>query len=69
MCKLITDTIDPESWDTASGKPGTIAELGGFLIVRQTRENHESLRNLLRELRETRNDRRQDPQGEVIFQK
>jgi len=51
---LITDTIDPDSWTDIGGTPGAIGEINGLLIVRQTRENHKSLQNLLEQLRETR---------------
>ena len=51
---LIRSTIDPDSWRANSGTIGSIAELGGQLVVTQTAENHRSLLDLLAQLREAR---------------
>ena len=51
---LIRATIDRDSWEANSGTVGSIRELGGQIIVRQTAENHRLLVDLLRRLREAR---------------
>ena len=55
LIQAITATIVPESWEGVGG-PGTIAELeyrgAAVLIVRQTREVHAEVVQLLEELRE-----------------
>jgi hypothetical protein len=50
---LIEDTIDPESWPINGGSTGVIDGNDGFLVVTQTRENHQEIKNILAELRVT----------------
>lgn len=53
VVRLVTDTIDPDSWDRngAAGK-GHVAAAAGYLVVHQSYENHRQLENLLGQLRE-----------------
>lgn len=52
LIELITDTVDPESWQQVGGA-GTISpyETNHVLVVRQTQEVHEEIRDLLEQLR------------------
>jgi hypothetical protein len=52
LTRLITETIEADSWRDAGGSVGSLRELGGRLIVTQTPENHKQLRALLVRLRE-----------------
>jgi type II secretory pathway component GspD/PulD (secretin) len=47
LARLIVETIEPGSW-TEEAK---IAALGNTLVIRQTKENHEKIQQLLDELR------------------
>jgi len=48
---LIRKTIDPDTWLDEGGELGAIYEIGGLLVVVQTRDNHESLAELISKLR------------------
>jgi general secretion pathway protein D len=48
---LIQETIDPNSW-RPTGDIGSVRELGGQLVITQTAQNHQSIVNLLNQLRE-----------------
>ena len=52
LIELITSTVDPESWQEVGG-PGTISpySTNHVLVVRQTQEVHEEIRDLLEQLR------------------
>ncbi|MEX2026081.1 MAG: hypothetical protein WEH44_02255, partial [Pirellulaceae bacterium] len=51
LIDLLTDTVEPDSWDDVGG-PGTIQELGDdWLVVVQTRDNHHKLQRTLSRLR------------------
>ena len=54
ITSLIQETIDPLSWQQNGGEVGSIRELHGQLVVTQTSQNHQSLINLIRKLREAR---------------
>lgn len=54
VVELVTQTVDPESWDMGGGKWCYARENGGILTVRQTDENHRLIVNLLDHLEETR---------------
>jgi hypothetical protein len=49
---LITDQVAEDTWKDNGGSIGTIRELNGRLIVRQTWQNHQKVEALLDELRE-----------------
>ncbi len=52
---LIQDTVgDQEDWGAYGGEIGSLRELNGNLIVKQTPENHRQVIQLLAQLRETR---------------
>jgi hypothetical protein len=57
ILKEIEDTVEtivaPTSWQEKGGKVGSIRELSGYLIVNQTEENQQALKNLLGQLRES----------------
>ena len=46
LIRLITTTVQPDSWDEVGG-PGTIAEYKGLVTISQTREVHEEVERLL----------------------
>ena len=52
LVEVIQATIHPDSWESNGGQ-GTIYFWmpNGSLIIRQTDENHEEIRNLLNQLR------------------
>jgi hypothetical protein len=50
LLKIITTTIEPDSWD-AGGGYGSILEYQGALIVSQTQDVHQQLQQLLDDLR------------------
>ncbi len=50
LCKVIRDTVEPDSWRTAGGNLGTIAESQRVLIVTQSVENQKKVADLLRKL-------------------
>ena len=47
---MLTDTVAPDSWREAGGTVGTLRELGGMLIVTQSKENLASVRDVLQRL-------------------
>ena len=51
LCRLITETVAPDSWRDAGGILGAVYEFGGRLVVLQTSENHRQVRSLLYQLR------------------
>ena len=51
---LIADTVDRDSWRGAGGEAGAISEMGGQLVITQTIENHDSIVDLIGQLREAR---------------
>jgi general secretion pathway protein D len=60
VAETITMTVDPENWaqgtlnPTSTGSGGTLRELHGHLVIQNTRETHEKVRQLLAQLREAR---------------
>ncbi|QDV91857.1 Bacterial type II and III secretion system protein [Phycisphaerae bacterium RAS2] len=54
IIELIRQTIDPESWREAGGNTGSIQALNQQLVVTQTSSAHTQLRDLLRQLRQSR---------------
>ena len=50
LLKIITTTIEPDSWDAVGGA-GSIVEYQGALIVSQTQDVHRQLQQLLDDLR------------------
>ncbi len=46
----ITDSIDPESWDTVGGN-ATCTTLGSMLLISQTARNHEKIEQFLKTVR------------------
>lgn len=54
IIELIQQTIDPESWREAGGNTGSIQALNQQLVVTQTSSAHTQLRDLLRQLRQSR---------------
>jgi hypothetical protein len=50
LVRLITETIDPDSWRDAGGTTGSIREFGGRLIIIQTAEAHTQITALLDKL-------------------
>lgn len=56
VSKLIEDTVDSDSWQRNGGKIGTIRWENGWIVVRQTPENHRALVRLIQQLAETRID-------------
>jgi hypothetical protein len=50
----IMTTVQPQSWRDKGGKVGTIREMNGQLIIKQTMENQRAVHQLLNQLRETR---------------
>jgi type II secretory pathway component GspD/PulD (secretin)/tetratricopeptide (TPR) repeat protein len=51
---LIQTTISPESWRENGGDVGSLSELSGTLVVKQTPKNHREIQGLLTKLREIR---------------
>lgn len=53
LIDLITNVVDPGSWDVVGG-PGTIQEFPASksLVINQTGENHDRIKTLIAELRE-----------------
>lgn len=49
LIDLVTSTIEPETWDAVGG-PGSIREMRGGLIVRQTQAVHDKLDAVLKDL-------------------
>ena len=52
LTKLITDTVEPDSWKENGGTIGALREMNGRLIVTQTTETHRQINDLLHALRE-----------------
>jgi hypothetical protein len=50
---LLEDAVDPSSWRDNGGKVGTVRELAGQLIIRQSAANHRAIADILTQLRET----------------
>ena len=50
LVKLITETIDPDTWRDAGGTTGSIREFGGRLIIIQTAEAHTRIAALIDKL-------------------
>ena len=51
---LIQTTVSPESWRDNGGDVGSLNELSGILVVKQTPKNHREIQGLLSKLREIR---------------
>lgn len=54
IIELIQQTIEPDSWREAGGMTGSIQSLNQQLIITQTNSAHSELRDLLRQLRQSR---------------
>jgi type II secretory pathway component GspD/PulD (secretin) len=52
--EIIVSQVDPENWTDNGGETGTIQELNGSLIIRNTPGNHREITGLLSKLREVR---------------
>ena len=52
IVRLITETVSPQSWRDAGGSVGSVRELQGQLIITATPEMHDSIAQLIRQLRE-----------------
>ncbi|MDP6543681.1 MAG: hypothetical protein QGH60_06775 [Phycisphaerae bacterium] len=50
----IADTVERDSWRDAGGEAGAISEIGGQLVITQTKENHERTAELIAKLRKTK---------------
>lgn len=53
MIELITSTVTPQSWDAVGG-PGSIEAYRGGLVVSQTQDVQEQIRELLAQYREAK---------------
>jgi hypothetical protein len=53
LIKLVTETVDPNSWRDAGGTIGSIRAISGHLIITQTAENQALIADLFIQLRET----------------
>lgn len=51
ILRLVTETIEPDSWRDAGGSVGSVRELGGRLIITQSPRNLREVEWLLNELR------------------
>jgi hypothetical protein len=51
LVRLVTETVDPDSWIDAGGSVGSIRTFGGRLIVHQSPENHQKIEAIFRALR------------------
>jgi hypothetical protein len=51
LTRIITDSVDPESWRDAGGTVGSIQSWAGRLIIHQTPDNHQKIESLLNNLR------------------
>jgi hypothetical protein len=51
VIKLVTGTVDPDSWHENGGHVGTVKELSGQLIVTQTEANQKAIENLITQTR------------------
>ena len=54
LIDLVTECVEPDSWDIAGGDIGSIRYANASLIIRQTLRNHQKLAAFLAMLRETR---------------
>lgn len=61
LVKLITETINPDSWVATGGKHGLIRVQDGWLLVSQTKDNHRLFQNLMDQLYETKSTAPQHP--------
>jgi len=52
LVRLITDTVEADSWRDAGGTYGAIREISGLLVVTQTADAHKQIGTLLGQLRE-----------------
>lgn len=50
LMAIVTDTVAPDSWVANGGSVGTIACVGGKLVVLQMRGNQQSIRSILDQL-------------------
>lgn len=48
---VIIETVAPDTWREAGGAIGSMYALAGWLVITQTAENHERVRELLNALR------------------
>ena len=62
LCRLVAETVSPDSWRDAGGTLGIVYGFGGRLVVLQTSENHRQIRYLLYQLRHP--EPAVDPQGQ-----
>ncbi|HWE95517.1 MAG TPA: hypothetical protein VG269_16245 [Tepidisphaeraceae bacterium] len=53
LVKLVAENVSPDSWIAAGGSAGTIACVGGKLVVVQLPANQQSVRALLEQLADT----------------
>ncbi len=51
LIDLVTEVIDPDSWYITGGDVGSIWYLDGHIIIRNTPESHQGVKNLLADLR------------------
>jgi hypothetical protein len=51
LSKLIVDTVEAESWKENGGNIGNIRFISSVLVIMQTRQNHDTIQQLLDELR------------------
>jgi hypothetical protein len=51
LCAALTKSVAPETWRDSGGELGMIKVADGFLVVTQTRRNHDRLRRTLDSLR------------------
>ena len=51
LVRLLTETVDPDSWMDAGGSVGSIRTFGGRLVVHTSPENHQKIEAMLRALR------------------
>ncbi len=54
IVNIIQENVDPEGWRDLGGDTGSIQELNGNLIIRNTANNHRDIEGLLSQLREIR---------------
>lgn len=56
LITTIVATIEPTTWDEVGG-PGSISMFGQVLVVQQTRSVHDKIADLLRKIREVKQDK------------
>lgn len=54
ICKLLQDTVMPDSWRDNGGMLGSLRELSGQLVVTQSAQNHQKVQEILQSLRADR---------------